>query len=140
MGDDVVHITIVEGGQALCGRHQYDMACSHGALWAVKEAFGAGTGHIAAGVASGRKISADVLNHFGINHPVADTKENKCYITEQCHSLALEKKTAGRTARFVNINDDTEEGQYDEDMRMMSTGFLPKDVNFREFFSLIKGK
>ncbi len=102
--------------------------------------FGAGTGHIAAGVASGRKISGSVLNHFGINHPVADTKENKCYITEQCHSLSLEQKTAGKTARFVNINDDTEEGQFDEEMRMMSTGFLPQDVNFREFFSLIKGR
>jgi len=100
--------------------------------------FGAGTGHIAAGVAFGRKISADVLNHFGINHPVADTKKNKCYITEQCHSLSLEQKTAGNTARFININDDTEEGQYDEDKRMMSTGFLPQDFNFKEFFSMIK--
>ncbi|MBN1445570.1 MAG: carbamoyl phosphate synthase small subunit [Candidatus Omnitrophica bacterium] len=102
--------------------------------------FGAGTGHLAAGIASGRKISGDILNHYGINHPVSDTKENRCCITEQSHSLSLEKKSAGKTARFVNINDDTEEGQYDEDMRMMSTSFLPRDVNFKEFFSLIKGR
>lgn len=102
--------------------------------------FGAGTGHLAAGVAFGRKISGDILNHYGINHPVADTKENRCYITEQCHSLTLEKESAGKTARFININDDTEEGQYDEDMKLLSTSFLPHDVNFKEFFSLIEGK
>ena len=38
MSKVVVHITIVDGGQALCGEHKYDMACGHGALWAVKEA------------------------------------------------------------------------------------------------------
>jgi len=102
--------------------------------------FGAGTGHLVTGIASGGKIADSVLNHYGINHPVADMKDDRCYITEQSHSLMLEKGSVSNSIRFVNINDETVEGQHDSSIEILSTSFLPTSSIFKEFISLVKGQ
>jgi len=100
--------------------------------------FGAGLGHIIAGISAGCTISGNTVNHYGINQPVLDREEKKCYITEQSHSLILEKNSVPGIIRYINVNDNTVEGLSDRDKKIISTAFQPMENNFNEFFSMVK--
>lgn len=102
--------------------------------------FAAGLGHVITGLSCGGAISGETVNHYGVNQPVLDRKEKKCYITEQAHSLILEKNSVSGITRYVNVNDGTVEGLEDRDKKIITTSFQPAENNFREFFSMIKGQ
>ena len=101
---------------------------------------GAGLGHIIAGMAMGGEISGVSVNHYGVNHPVFDSLTKGYLVTEQSHSLVLNADTlsAGQV-RYVNLNDETVEGLYDAGMKVATVSFCPREEDFENFFSLIKG-
>ena len=101
--------------------------------------FGAGLGHLVVGRLLGSSVSVSMVNHYGVNHPVVDIETGKCFITEQMHSLVLEKKSLpGKTLKYSHLNDGTPEGLYDHEMKAMSVSFIPQEKHFEAFFSLIK--
>ncbi len=100
--------------------------------------FGTGLGHIIAGVALGATVSCRNVNHYGINQPVSDIKGRKYFITEQAHSLVLDKDSVSRILKYVNVNDASVEGLEDKGKKLLTTAFNPAEEDFRSFLTMIK--
>lgn len=95
--------------------------------------FGKGSGHLAVALALGGKISEDSVNHYGVNHPVKDIKNDKRYITEQSHSFIVEKGSVNDRIRFINITDGSVEGIADRNKKVLSVAFQPTKEIIEEF-------
>ncbi len=100
--------------------------------------FGTGLGHIAAGLACGGEVSPENVNHYGVNQPVTDARRGNCYITEQAHSMVLDRGSVSGIIKYVNVNDGTVEGLQDKTKKVVTTAFQPTVENFRDFLSMIK--
>lgn len=69
------------------------------------------------------------FGHRGQNHPVADTKTGRCYITSQNHGFATDMNSfEGREIRanFINLNDGTVEGIEHEKLPIVGYQFHPE--------------
>ncbi|MBI2611938.1 glutamine-hydrolyzing carbamoyl-phosphate synthase small subunit, partial [Candidatus Gottesmanbacteria bacterium] len=68
------------------------------------------------------------FGHRGQNQPVADTLTGRCYITTHNHGFAVDTKSLpyGWKSWFINLNDNTNEGIYHQDLPFMSTQFHPE--------------
>lgn len=102
--------------------------------------FASVSGHLAVGLACGAEVSKGNVNHYGVNQPVMDAKNRKCHITEQAHSLVLNKGSVSRIIRYVNINDQTVEGLEDREKKVFTAAFQITKDNFKEFFTIIKDR
>jgi len=73
-----------------------------------------GLGHVALGVALGCKAAFLKRGHHGANYPVKNLNQGRVEVTEQRHSVVLERRSVTDNPKvqllFENINDATVEG------------------------------
>ncbi len=101
--------------------------------------FGVGIGHLILGKALGGKIANSTVNHYGVNHPVVNLKKKNCIITEQMHSLILQREDLPEDIiETIHMHDGTVEGLFHEEMKAFSVSFIPQEEHFQRFFSLIE--
>ncbi len=111
--------------------------------------FAVGLGHLAAALALGGKLIPLKSGHHGANHPVADLKGTRTYITTQHHSLCVDADSlVGKgMALFQNRNDNTNEGMEYTVFNAMTVAFSPDRVTshqdtgflFNKFMTMMEG-
>jgi len=91
--------------------------------------FGICLGHQIIALALGAKTYKLTFGHRGGNHPVKDLRSGRVYMTSQNHGYSVDAsslKDSGAQVIFNNINDNTVEGLYHEDLSIMSVQFHPE--------------
>lgn len=85
-------------------------------------------GHQILSLAAGGKTYKLKYGHRSQNQPVKTVDSNKCYITSQNHSFAVETKSLPRGWQpwFENLNDYSNEGVRHEKLPFMSVQFHPE--------------
>ncbi|MFA3782253.1 glutamine-hydrolyzing carbamoyl-phosphate synthase small subunit [Melioribacteraceae bacterium 4301-Me] len=85
-------------------------------------------GHQILALAAGAKTYKLKYGHRGQNQPVREEGSNKCYITSQNHSFAVDSKKlpSGWTEWFKNLNDGTNEGLVHKKLPFKSVQFHPE--------------
>lgn len=85
-------------------------------------------GHQLAALALGAKTKRMLFGHHGPNHPVRDLLTQNVYVTAQNHGYCVDPDTFGETTKLwlVNDNDDSVEGLYDNERRVMTVQFHPE--------------
>ncbi len=80
------------------------------------------------GLASGAKTYKLLFGHRGHNQPCQDYKTEKCYITSQNHSFAIDEKTlaSGWYVSYRNLNDNSVEGIAHKSKPYFSVQFHPE--------------
>jgi carbamoyl-phosphate synthase small subunit len=109
-----------------------DPRAARGAAAAVKAALGkmpvlgVGLGHGLVALALGCKVSRMKVGHHGVNQSVRDLEANRCIITAQHHSFAVEAAVpSGVAVTHVNVNDGSVEGLRSRDARARGIQFQP---------------
>ncbi len=100
---------------------------------------GHGLGHLIIGRALGGSLSRRQVNHYGVNQPVQRVADNRCFITEQAHSLILDPHGLENQVSYLNLNDQTGEGLEDGKQKVFSFSFWPEPEHFQKFLSLLGG-
>ena len=96
--------------------------------------FGTGAGHLVIGLCMNANIAPGFINHYGVNQPVIETSTKKLLITEQSHSLILEKNNSiKKYVRYINLNDNTIEGLKCAKTGIYSASFYSDVSQFTEF-------
>jgi len=105
-------------------------------------------GHQILSLAAGGKTYKLKYGHRSQNQPVKTVDSNKCYITSQNHSFAVETKSLPRGWKpwFENLNDYSNEGVRHEKLPFLSVQFHPEatpgpvdtEFIFDEFLNKIK--
>ena len=105
-------------------------------------------GHQMISLAAGAKTYKLKYGHRSQNQPVKVVGENKCYVTSQNHSFAVDTESLpkGWQSWFENLNDGTNEGVRHESLPFMSVQFHPEaapgpvDTSFifDEFLRVVK--
>lgn len=85
-------------------------------------------GHQILALAAGAKTYKLKYGHRSQNQPVKEIGSNKCYITSQNHSFAVDTKTLPRGWQpwFENLNDYSNEGMIHEKLPFRSVQFHPE--------------
>lgn len=85
-------------------------------------------GHQILALAAGAKTYKLKYGHRSQNQPVKEVGSNKCYITSQNHSFAVDTKTLPRGWQpwFENLNDYSNEGMIHEKLPFRSVQFHPE--------------
>ncbi len=85
-------------------------------------------GHQILALAAGAKTYKLKYGHRSQNQPVKEVGSNKCYITSQNHSFAVDTKTLPRGWHpwFENLNDYSNEGMIHEKLPFRSVQFHPE--------------
>jgi carbamoyl-phosphate synthase small subunit len=85
-------------------------------------------GHQLAAQALGAKTMKMLYGHHGPNHPVRDLISGNVYVTAQNHGYCVDPSTFPPSAMvwLVNDNDQTVEGFFDEEHRVMTVQFHPE--------------
>ncbi len=85
-------------------------------------------GHQILAIASGAKIYKLKFGHRSQNQPVRLANTNKCFITSQNHSYAIDSETLknGWKVWFENLNDNSNEGLIHSKLPFMSVQFHPE--------------
>ncbi len=85
-------------------------------------------GHQILALAAGAKTYKLKYGHRSQNQPVKEVNSNKCYVTSQNHSFAVDTKTLPRGwyLWFENLNDYSNEGIIHEKLPFMSVQFHPE--------------
>ncbi|MEJ5351445.1 MAG: glutamine-hydrolyzing carbamoyl-phosphate synthase small subunit [Melioribacteraceae bacterium] len=85
-------------------------------------------GHQILALAAGAKTYKLKYGHRSQNQPVKEVGTNKCYITSQNHSFAVDTKTLPRGWQpwFENLNDYSNEGMIHEKLPFRSVQFHPE--------------
>ncbi len=93
-----------------------------------KPIFGICLGSQILGLAAGAKTYKLLFGHRGHNQPCMDDLTEKCYITSQNHSYAIDEKTlpAGWRVSFRNLNDNSVEGIAHKTKPYFSVQFHPE--------------
>jgi carbamoyl-phosphate synthase small subunit len=90
--------------------------------------FGICLGHQIMALASGAKTYKLPFGHHGLNHPVADVRTGRVWITSQNHGFAVDPESLpkGLTPNLWNVNDQTIEGLEWADVPAFSVQFHPE--------------
>ncbi|MDF2613547.1 MAG: carA [Clostridia bacterium] len=104
-------------------------------------------GHQLLSLALGGDTMKLKFGHHGCNHPVKDFITNRVYITSQNHNYVVETIPAGARITHTNLNDQTVEGMYFEDLNIYSVQFHPEAAPgptdtahiFDEFIKVMQG-
>ncbi len=90
--------------------------------------FGICLGHQLISQALGAKTYKMKFGHHGLNNPVRDLKTGKVFVTSQNHGFAVDVSTLpkGAEERFINANDNTQEGIMCEKLGILSAQFHPE--------------
>lgn len=98
------------------------------ALDAKVKIFGICLGNQLLALASGAKTYKLLYGHRGQNQPVKDLRTDKCILTSQNHSFAIDESTLPKhiIPWMKNINDGTNEGIYFADREASSVQFHPE--------------
>ena len=93
-----------------------------------KPIFGICLGSQILGLAAGAKTYKLLFGHRGHNQPCIDDLSEKCYITSQNHSYAIDEKTlpSGWKVSFRNLNDNSVEGIAHKSKPYFSVQFHPE--------------
>jgi carbamoyl-phosphate synthase small subunit len=85
-------------------------------------------GHQILSLAAGAKTYKLKYGHRSQNQPVKEVGSNKCYVTSQNHSFAVDTKTLPRgwQSWFENLNDYSNEGMKHEKLPFRSVQFHPE--------------
>jgi carbamoyl-phosphate synthase small subunit len=115
-----------------------------------KPIFGICLGHQIIGQALGATTFKLKFGHRGINHPVLNLFNKKVEITSQNHGFCVKKEELPKEAivTHINLNDDTLEGIFVPDLKVMSVQYHPENAPgphdslylFDAFFNLIEEK
>ncbi|MHC1747720.1 MAG: carbamoyl phosphate synthase small subunit [Cellulosilyticaceae bacterium] len=104
-------------------------------------------GHQLLSLALGGNTTKLKFGHHGCNHPVKDYLTNRVYITSQNHNYVVETLPEGAAVTHRNLNDETVEGMYFEDLNIYSVQFHPEACPgptdtahiFDEFITVMQG-
>lgn len=104
-------------------------------------------GHQLLSLALGGDTMKLKFGHHGCNHPVKDFVTNRVYITSQNHNYVVATLPEGAKVTHTNINDQTVEGMYFEDLNIYSVQFHPEACPgptdtahiFDEFIQVMQG-
>jgi len=115
-----------------------------------KPMFGICLGHQIIGQALGASTFKLKFGHRGINHPVLNLFNKKVEITSQNHGFCVKKEELPKEAivTHINLNDETLEGIFVPDLKVMSVQYHPENAPgphdslylFDSFFKLMEGK
>ena len=86
---------------------------------------GIGMGHQVIGLAMGGEIEKLKFGHHGGSQPVKNVVDGDVFITSQNHNYIV-KNLPENICKFINVNDGTCEGIYDEKMMVQSVQFQPE--------------
>ena len=113
-GNPVVYQQLVKSAKVLIQRHVPTM--------------GICMGHQILSLAAGAKTYKLKYGHRSQNQPVKEVGSNKCYVTSQNHSFAVDTKTLPRGWQpwFENLNDYSNEGMKHEKLPFRSVQFHPE--------------
>ena len=97
--------------------------------------------------AAGAKVTKMKYGHRSHNQPVQEVGTTRCYITSQNHGYAVDASTLGPgwRAKYINLNDGTNEGICHETLPYFSAQFHPEACSgptdtvfiFEEFLQLL---
>lgn len=104
-------------------------------------------GHQLLSLALGGDTMKLKFGHHGCNHPVKDFVSNRVYITSQNHNYVVATLPEGAKVTHTNLNDQTVEGMYFEDLNIYSVQFHPEASPgptdtahiFDEFITVMQG-
>jgi len=115
-----------------------------------KPMFGICLGHQIIGQALGASTYKLKFGHRGINHPVLNLFNKKVEITSQNHGFCVKKEELPKEAivTHINLNDETLEGIFVPDLKVMSVQYHPENAPgphdsvylFDSFLKLVEGK
>jgi carbamoyl-phosphate synthase small subunit len=113
-GNPIVYQQLVKSAKVLIQRHVPTM--------------GICMGHQILSLAAGAKTYKLKYGHRSQNQPVKEVGSNKCYVTSQNHSFAVDTKTLPRGWQpwFENLNDYSNEGMKHEKLPFRSVQFHPE--------------
>ena len=90
--------------------------------------FGICLGHQLISQALGGKTYKMKFGHHGLNHPVRDLKTGRVFVTSQNHGFAVDPDSlpADIEARFINANDQSQEGIASDKLKILTAQFHPE--------------
>lgn len=112
-----------------------------------KPVFGVGLGHQLVALACGAEVVEMKYGHRGGNQPVKDLQSGCVYITAQNHGYEVLKESVQQgEVRFINVNDNSCEGIFYEDLKALTVQFTPETFGvghtenplFDKFFDLMR--
>jgi len=115
-----------------------------------KPMFGICLGHQIIGQALGASTFKLKFGHRGINHPVLNLFNKRVEITSQNHGFCVKKEELPKETiiTHINLNDDTLEGIFVPDLKVMSVQYHPENAPgphdsvylFDSFLKLVEGE
>jgi len=112
--------------------------------------FGICLGHQIIGQALGASTFKLKFGHRGINHPVLNLFNKRVEITSQNHGFCVKKEELPKEAivTHINLNDETLEGIFVPDLKVMSVQYHPENAPgphdsvylFESFLRLVEGE
>ncbi|WP_102271839.1 carbamoyl phosphate synthase small subunit [Cytobacillus massiliigabonensis] len=106
-------------------------------------------GHQLAALAFGGNTKKLPFGHRGANHPIADLKKRKVFMSSQNHSYVVDEESLQKTGfekRFINLHDQSVEGLIHQILPIQTVQFHPEahpgpadgEYIFDEFLNMIK--
>lgn len=109
--------------------------------------FGIGLGHQLVALALGGDTVKHKYGHRGSNQPVKCVDCGRVYISTQNHGFEVVSDSVKQArVKFVNVNDGSCEGLYSDELKVITTQFVPECCNignpenplYKKFFAMMK--